>query len=117
MTGWAWPRPRSSRSTRYLARDLGPLGARANLVSAGPLRTLAARSIPGFSELADAWERGAPLGWDTGDPSPVADACVFLLSGLSRAITGEILHVDGGYHAMGAPIAPAGGEGDQTGLE
>jgi meromycolic acid enoyl-[acyl-carrier protein] reductase len=103
--------------TRYLARDLGPLGARANLVSAGPLRTLAARSIPGFSELADAWERGAPLGWDTGDPSPVADACIFLLSGLSRGITGEILHVDGGYHAMGAPIARAGDKGDQTGLE
>jgi enoyl-[acyl-carrier protein] reductase I len=103
--------------SRYLARDLGPRGARANLVSAGPLRTLAARSIPGFSELADAWERGAPLGWDTGDPAPVADACLFLLSELSRGITGEVLHVDGGYHAMGAPIAPAGAEGDQAGLE
>jgi meromycolic acid enoyl-[acyl-carrier protein] reductase len=102
--------------TRYLARDLGPRGGRANLVSAGPLRTMAARSIPGFSQLAEAWERGAPLGWDTGDPVPVADACVFLLSDLSRAITGEILHVDGGYHAMGAPIAPASGE-PQAGLE
>jgi enoyl-[acyl-carrier protein] reductase I len=90
--------------SRYLARDLGPRGIRSNLVAAGPIRTTAARSIPGFGELADAWERGAPLGWDPRDPYPVADACLFLLSPLSRAITGEIVHVDGGYHALGAPI-------------
>jgi len=90
---------------RYLARDLGPSGVRSNLVSAGPIRTTAARSIPGFGELADLWEHGAPLGWDPRDPGVVADACLFLLSPLSRAITGEILHVDGGYHALGAPGA------------
>jgi enoyl ACP reductase len=90
---------------RYLARDLGRSGIRSNLVSAGPIRTTAARSIPGFSELADAWEQGAPLGWDPRDPAPVADACLFLLSPLARAISGEILHVDGGYHALGAPGA------------
>jgi meromycolic acid enoyl-[acyl-carrier-protein] reductase len=90
---------------RYLARDLGRSGIRSNLVSAGPIRTMAARSIPGFAQLADAWEQGAPLGWDPGDPAPVADACLFLLSPLSRAISGEILHVDGGYHALGAPGA------------
>jgi len=90
---------------RYLARDLGPSGVRSNLVAAGPIRTTAARSIPGFGELADLWEQGAPLGWDPRDPGVVADACLFLLSPLSRAITGEILHVDGGYHALGAPGA------------
>jgi meromycolic acid enoyl-[acyl-carrier-protein] reductase len=90
---------------RYLARDLGPRGIRSNLVSAGPVRTMAARSIPGFDGLADLWEQGAPLGWDPRDPAPVADACLFLLSPLSRAISGEILHVDGGFHALGAPGA------------
>jgi meromycolic acid enoyl-[acyl-carrier protein] reductase len=90
---------------RYLARDLGRSGVRSNLVSAGPIRTTAARSIPGFGELADLWEQGAPLGWDPRDPGVVADACLFLLSPLSRATTGEILHVDGGYHALGAPGA------------
>jgi enoyl-[acyl-carrier protein] reductase I len=89
---------------RYLARDLGPRGIRANLVAAGPLQTLAARSIPGFQQLADAWEGKAPLGWDVRDPGPVADACLFLLSDLARGITGEILHVDGGFHALGAPV-------------
>jgi enoyl ACP reductase len=88
---------------RYLARDLGPVGVRVNLVAAGPLGTVAARGIPGFDELAGAWERQAPLGWDVRDPEPVADAVCFLLSDLARAITGEILHVDGGFHAMGAP--------------
>ena len=91
--------------SRYLARDLGPRGIRSNLVSAGPVRTTAARSIPGFGELAELWERGAPLGWDPRDPSVVADVCLFLLSPLSRAVTGEILHVDGGFHALGAPGA------------
>ena len=91
-------------TSRYLARDLGPRGVRVNLVSAGPLGTLAARGIPGFSQLADAWERQAPLGWDTEDAGPVAGAVCFLLSDHARAITGEILHVDGGFHAMGTPL-------------
>jgi enoyl-[acyl-carrier protein] reductase I len=89
---------------RYLARDAGPHGVRVNLVSAGPIETLAAGGIPGFDGLADNWRRQAPLGWDSSDPSPVAGAVCFLLSDLSRAITGEIVHVDGGYHAMGAPV-------------
>jgi enoyl ACP reductase len=91
---------------RYLARDLGPRGVRSNLVAAGPLRTVAASNIEGFDSLADAWHRQAPLGWSLDDPEPVADACLFLLSPLARAITGEIVHVDGGYHALGAPLAP-----------
>jgi len=92
---------------RYLARDLGPRGVRSNLVAAGPLNTVAAGSIDGFDVLSEAWQRQAPLGWDARDPEPVADAAVYLLSPLSRAITGEILHVDGGYHAVGAPPAEA----------
>ena len=88
---------------RYLARDLGPSGVRVNLVSAGPLGTVAARGIPGFEQLAKLWPTQAPLGWDIEDPSPVAGAICFLLSDYARAITGEILHVDGGFHAMGAP--------------
>jgi len=95
---------------RYLARDLGARGVRANLVAAGPLSTMAARGIDGFDALAGAWERQAPLGWDVQDATPVADACLFLLSDLARAVTGEVLHVDGGYHALGAPPAPGGGE-------
>jgi enoyl-[acyl-carrier protein] reductase I len=91
---------------RYLARDLGPRGVRSNLVAAGPLRTVAASNIEGFDGLADSWHRQAPLGWSLDDPEPVADACLFLLSPLARAITGEIVHVDGGYHALGAPLAP-----------
>ena len=97
-------------TARYLARDLGPRGVRVNLVSAGPLGTLAARGIPGFTDLADAWQRQAPLGWDVEDPAPVAGAVLFLLSDLARGVTGEILHVDGGFHAMGTALAPAGGE-------
>ncbi|HEY2650627.1 MAG TPA: enoyl-ACP reductase FabI [Solirubrobacteraceae bacterium] len=91
---------------RYVARDLGPSGIRVNLVSAGPLGTVAARGIPGFAQLAELWPRQAPLGWDIEDPSPVASAICFLLSDYSRAITGEILHVDGGFHAVGAPTNP-----------
>ena len=87
---------------RYLARDLGPRGVRANLVAAGPLQTVAASNIEGFDDLAQVWEHQAPLGWDLSDPSPVADACLYLLSPLARAVTGEILHVDGGVHALGA---------------
>jgi meromycolic acid enoyl-[acyl-carrier-protein] reductase len=92
--------------SRYLARDLGPSGIRVNLVSAGPLGTVAARGIPGFEQLAGLWPTQAPLGWDIEDPSPVASAICFLLSDYSRAITGEILHVDGGFHAVGAPTDP-----------
>jgi enoyl-[acyl-carrier protein] reductase I len=92
--------------SRYLARDLGASGIRVNLVSAGPIATAAAGGIPGFNKLADLWGAQSPLGWDTGDPAAVADAVCFLFSGLSRGITGEILHVDGGFHAMGAPLDP-----------
>ena len=88
--------------SRYLARDVGPRGVRVNLVSAGPVETLAAGGIPGFGQLAEAWRAQAPLGWDTGDPAPVAATVCFLLSAASRAITGEIVHVDGGFHAIGA---------------
>ena len=91
---------------RYLARDLGPKGIRCNLVSAGPIGTMAAKSIPGFSELAEVWNSMAPLHWDTADAGPTADAILFLLSSLSRGITGEVTHVDGGFHAMGAPPSP-----------
>jgi len=89
--------------SRYLARELGPSGLRVNLVAAGPLGTVAARGISGFEQLASLWPRQAPLGWDIEDPSPVAAAICFLLSDYSRGITGEILHVDGGFHAVGAP--------------
>jgi enoyl ACP reductase len=91
--------------SRYLARDLGAAGIRVNLVSAGPLGTVAARGIPGFERLAELWEQQAPLGWDVGDPVPVADTICFLLSHWARAISGEIVHVDGGFHAVGAPVA------------
>ena len=79
---------------------------RVNLISAGPVETPAAQGIPGFEQLAGLWGKQAPLGWDTADPGPVADAVLFLLSNLSRGVTGEILHVDGGFHAMGAPLKP-----------
>jgi enoyl-[acyl-carrier protein] reductase I len=88
---------------RYLARDLGAAGIRCNLVSAGPLGTVAARGIPGFEQLASLWQAQAPLGWDVSDPGPVASAICFLLSDYARGITGEIVHVDGGFHAIGAP--------------
>jgi enoyl-[acyl-carrier protein] reductase I len=100
--------------SRYLARDLGAHAIRANLVSAGPIRTLAAGGIPGFDHLKDAWAQGAPLGWDVDDPEPVADAVCFLLSDLARAITGEILHVDGGLHAVGPVPARAAVTADQA---
>ena len=89
--------------SRYLARDLGSHGIRVNLVSAGPLGTVAARGIPGFEKLASLWEQQAPLGWDIEDPSVVAGPICFLFSDLSLGISGEIVHVDGGFHAVGAP--------------
>ena len=92
--------------SRYLARDLGPAGIRVNLVAAGPIHTRAAGGIPGFEALLDAWAAGSPIPWNPADPAPVADATCFLLSDLARAVTGEILHVDGGYHAMAAPLHP-----------
>ena len=87
--------------TRYLARDLGPKGIRVNTVSAGPLKTMAGKGIPGFEKIADSWSSRAPLGWDITDPTPVGRAIAFLLSDFSAGITGELLHVDGGFHAMG----------------
>ena len=87
---------------RYLARDLGPLGIRVNLVAAGPLKTMAAKSIPGFARFEDVWGERAPLGWSVDDPEPVARACVALLSDWFPATTGEMIHVDGGFHAIGA---------------
>jgi enoyl-[acyl-carrier protein] reductase I len=86
---------------RYLARDLGPQGIRVNLVAAGPLRTMAAKSIPGFAKFEDVWNDRAPLGWSITDPEPAAKACAALLSGWFPATTGEIVHVDGGVHAVG----------------
>lgn len=94
-------------TSRYLARELGPHGHRSNLVSAGPISTAAASGVPGFCELADCWQAGAPLGWQVTDPYPVADAVCLLFSEMSRAISGEIVHVDGGYHAVGGiPARP-----------
>ena len=88
-------------TSRYCARDLGPKGVRVNLVSAGPIRTTAAKSIPGFEQFEQTWSERAPLGWDISDPAPAAKACVALLSDWFPATTAEIVHVDGGVHAMG----------------
>ena len=88
-------------TNRYLARDMGPRGIRCNLVSAGPIRTTAAKSIPGFEQFEEAWGSRAPLGWDVRDPEPAARAAVALLSDWFPATTGEIVHVDGGFHAIG----------------
>lgn len=88
-------------TNRYLARDLGGQQVRCNLVSAGPIRTTAAKSIPGFARFEEAWAERAPLGWDINDPVPAARACVALLSDWFPATTGEIVHVDGGFHALG----------------
>jgi enoyl ACP reductase len=87
---------------RYLARDLAKQNIRVNLVAAGPLRTMAAKSIPGFKEFEDSWPERAPLGWDLSDTVPAAKACVALMSDWFPATTGEIVHVDGGAHAIGA---------------
>lgn len=88
--------------TRYLARDLGPAGVRVNLVGAGPVRTMAAKGVPGFSGFEDTWATRAPLGWDVHGADVVARACVALLSDWFPMTTGELLHVDGGVHAVGA---------------
>jgi len=89
-------------TSRYLARDLGPKGIRVNLVAAGPIRTMAAKSIPGFEEFEGVWGSRAPLSWDLDDPEPAARACVALMSDWFPATTGEIVHVDGGVHSQGA---------------
>ncbi len=89
-------------TARYLARDLGREGVRVNLVAAGPLNTLAAKAIPGFDDLESVWDHRAPLGWNPKDADPAARAVVALLSDLFPATTGEIVHVDGGFHSVGA---------------
>ena len=88
-------------SARYLARDLGPLGVRVNLVAAGPVATLSARAIPRFKESAARWDEWAPLGWDPTNADGIARTCVALFSDWLPMTTGEIIHVDGGYHAIG----------------
>ena len=88
--------------SRYLARDLGKEKVRVNIVAAGPIRTIAAKSIPGFEEFENVWNARAPLSWDTSDPVPAARGVVALLSDWFPKTTGEMVHVDGGVHAMGA---------------
>lgn len=108
--GLAWPhydwmgvaKAALESTSRYLARSLGPRRLRFNLVAAGPIRTMAARAIPGFDDMARTWRDRAPLGWDVSDPDPAARAVVALLSDWLPMTTGEILHVDGGVHAVGA---------------
>jgi meromycolic acid enoyl-[acyl-carrier-protein] reductase len=89
-------------TSRYLARDLGPRNVRVNLVAAGPIKTMAAKSIPGFQAFEDVWDDRAPLGWDVTDSAGVARSTVAMLSDWFPQTTGEIIHVDGGYHAIGA---------------
>ncbi|MFM7223949.1 MAG: SDR family oxidoreductase, partial [Actinomycetota bacterium] len=109
--GGAWPvytwmgvcKAALRSAATYLARDLGAVGIRINLIAAGPLSTRAANGIPNFDRLLDAWERTSPIPWSPTDPTPVADTACFLLSHYARAITGEVVHVDGGYHAMAGP--------------
>ena len=90
--------------TRYLARDLGEHGIRVNAVSAGPIKTMAGKNIPGFDKIADTWTRRAPLGWEMTDGTAVGQMCCFLLSDWATMTSGELIHVDGGYHAMGTDI-------------
>jgi len=87
---------------RYLARELGPRGIRCNLVAAGPMKTIAAKSIPGFAAFEQEWVKRAPLGWDVTNSEGVSRACVALLSDWFPHTTGSIVHVDGGYHSIGA---------------
>jgi enoyl-[acyl-carrier-protein] reductase (NADH) len=93
--------------TRYLARDLGRYKIRVNAVCAGPLATLAASGIPGFKDFEEVWEKRAPLGWNLQDRTPVGRSVCVLLSDYLDMTTGELLHVDGGYHAMGTELPPA----------
>lgn len=88
-------------TSRYLARELGPRNIRVNLIAAGPVRTMAAKNIPGFVAFEEAWGPRAPLGWDINDATPVAKSCLALMSDWFPATTGELIHVDGGFHAMG----------------
>jgi enoyl-[acyl-carrier protein] reductase I len=92
--------------TRYLARDLGPQKIRVNTIAAGPLSTIAAKGIPGFKFLEEGWSKQAPLGWSSRDQDAVAKTCIALFSDFMPSTTGEIVHVDGGYHAIGAPTPP-----------
>jgi meromycolic acid enoyl-[acyl-carrier-protein] reductase len=92
--------------TRYLARDLGEHNIRVNTVSAGPIRSMAGKSIPGFDAIAGTWSARAPLAWSLTDATPVGEMCAFLLSDMASMTTGEMIHVDGGYHALGADIKP-----------
>lgn len=104
---WMGPCKAALRSLNgYLARDLGPRGIRTNLVAAGPLLTRAASGIPDFEQLLHTWATRSPLKWDPHDPRPVADAACFLFSDLARAVTGEVLHADGGVHAVAAEFVP-----------
>ena len=89
---------------RYLARDLGKYQIRVNALGAGPLSTIAAKGVPGFKQVEDSWDKRAPLGWDMTDATAVGQMCCFLLSDWSAMTTGEMIHVDGGYHAMGTDI-------------
>jgi enoyl-[acyl-carrier protein] reductase I len=92
---------------RYLALELGQRGVRTNLIAAGPIHSLATTGVPGLDEMEHEWHKRSPLRWDTHDPTPIAHAALFLLSDWARAITGEILHVDGGFHAIAMPRAGA----------
>ena len=94
--------------TRYLARDLGEHNIRVNTVSAGPIRTMAGKSIPGFDAISGTWDARAPLAWSMTDATPVGDMCAFLLSPMASMTTGEMIHVDGGYHALGTDYKPRG---------
>ncbi len=93
-------------TTRYLARDLGQHNIRVNTVSAGPIRTMAGKSIPGFDAISGVWGQRAPMAWSLTDATPVGQMCAFLLSDWASMTTGEMIHVDGGYHALGADFKP-----------
>ncbi len=100
---WMGPAKAALEATsRYIARDLGKQNVRCNLISAGPIGSMAAKSIPGFAELADVWNHRSPLEWDMSDPEPAGRGVVALLSDWFPKTTGEIVHVDGGLHAIGA---------------